>query len=329
MDAPQRIRYGLLLAAGAFLPLRLWGMDAELERLKAAANEVHASLALRQSAQKQADKDFQNSEFLLDTAVMKYRLRYKTFPGAEAAQNPKLLNDWGSGYGMLAPHEFWYHNGFLDAALVDNKAGSVYMFALSGVVRELAAKGQRVGYDLVFSNAQGSVVVRTVALAGREELFVSVCGRLNAGAAGVLSVTFRGYPLGFSGPFDRWLHGDGQDIQNAGSERKTAALKLDVAPWLLLADHKLDPEGKRAGLLGLIYDRKALTSASLTTSNYSLDVRFEGPGDQEQRFIVYTFGPKTWQAARQHLAEVKDAGELLDRAFKGLGPAFEAEAATK
>ncbi len=290
--------------------------DAELERLKVAASANRATLAVRTEYLGVNGYAFEHTEFQIDTGRRAYALQYKSFLGPQAALNPKSLNDWCSGYGMLKPHPYWYHGGFLSATVAG--ASSVCMDGIQGQVRPLETAGPRVGYDLVFAAGTGLVIIRTVALAGRDELFVSVSGKLNSGENATLTSAFRGYPLGMKGPFDRWVHGHGQDLQNSGPTRTTTPLKLDGAPWLLLADHKLDPDGRQSGLLGLIFDRKAVSGATLTTDNYSITVSVEGPATTEQRFIVYTLGPLTWEAACKKLADVKDATELLGQAFEGL-----------
>lgn len=315
-----RLLAAMVLVCGAGT---LQAADTELEKLKAAANESRATLAVRTELLGVNGYAYERTEFRIDTGRRAYALQYKSFLGPHAELNPKSLNDWCSGYGMLEPHPYWYHGGFLSAAVVG--AASVCTDGIQGQVRPLATAGVRVGYDLVFAGGAGLVVIRTLAMAGRDELFVSVSGQLKSGENATLTSTFRGYPLGMKGPFDRWVHGDGQDIQNSGATRTTTPLKLGGAPWLLLADHKLDPEGQQAGLLGLIYDRKAVSSANMTTDNYSITVSFEGPATAEQRFIVYTLGPLTWEAACKKLADVKDAAELLDQAFQNLHPALESE----
>jgi len=308
----------ILVAAGLAM-----GEDAELARLKAAASETKATLAIKQTTPKLKEREYQNTEFILDTGAAKYRLNYKSFAGAGAKDNGALTDGCG-GYGMLAPHTFWYWNGFLTVEVAGQ--GYLYTGQTQGVVRPLATEGARVGYDLVFENDKGAAVVRTVALAGRDELFISVSGRLKDGSKAALRTRFLGYPHGYSLPFDRWVHAARQDVQGIAGKETTAPLKLDDASWVLLADHKLDPDGKKAGLLGLVYDRKAITGATASTNNYSIKVNFNGPDAAEQRFLVYTFGPMKWEAARDKLAGVKDAAELLDKAFEGLPPALDAKA---
>jgi len=304
----------LLLLAGW-----LHAGDAELERLKTAANQPRAVLGIEQTVHRKRGRDVLGTHFLIDTGARRYRLRYKTFRGEEARHNPKDLNDWASGYGMVEPHTFWYANGMLiDVRLAGGKA-SVNAMGLQGKVRPLVTEGPRVAFDLVFSSDAGGVVVRTVALAGREELFMSVSGTLKSEKPAVLTTTFCGYPHGFKTPLDRWVHVEGQDIPNAGKERKSCPLDLKVAPWLLLCDHGKDPKGQQIGSLGLGYDRAALTKVEVEHArNCSIRPTFAGPGASEQRYLVYSFGPMTWQAARTLLSQTTDADELLGQAFHGL-----------
>ena len=298
------------------LVAHLHAADTELEKLRAAANEPRAALEVEQTVYRKRGRDVVETSFLIDTGARRYRLRYKTFRGEAARHNPKDLNDWASGYGMVEPHTFWYANGMLiDVRLAGGK-DRVHIMGLQGVVRPLATEGSRVAFDLVFSGDRGSVVVRTVALAGREELFISVSGTLASEETGVLTTTFCAYPHGFKAPLDRWVHTDGRDLPNAGKERKTFPLDLKAATWLLLCDHGKDPEGRQMGLLGLAYDRAALTAATVEHArNYSIRPTFTGHGTSEQRYIVYTFGSMTWQAARRRLSQVTDATALLKQAF--------------
>lgn len=310
----------LLLAAG------LHAADADLERLKVAANASRAVLDVEQTVYRKRGRDVLETRFLIDTSARRYRLHYKTFRGEAARHNPKALNDWASGYGMIQPHTFWYANGMLiDVRLAGGK-DSVHAMGLQGKVRPLAVEGPRVAFDLIFPADAGTVVVRTVALAGREELFISVSGTLASEEPAILTTTFCGYPHGFKTPLDRWVHTAGREIPNAGKERKTFPLDLEAAPWLLLCDHGKDLEGRQMGLLGLGYDRAALTAAKVEHArNYSIRPTFTGPGTSEQRYIVYTFGPMAWQEARTQLSQTTDAAALLQQAFDGLPTPREAD----
>ena len=317
-NARMTVRFVSVVLA-AVLVGRAAAVDPELERLKAAASKARATLVVRQSTYRRRDRDVDQFEFRIDTGARQYAMRYKTFRGDDARLNAKELNDWSSGYGMVAPQQNWYHNGFVQVSLSGAKATSIRF--TQGQPRVLAATGPRVAYDLIFADEAGTVVVRTVALAGREELFLSVGGKPAPGEGGLLQTTFCGYPLGFKPPFDRWVHRDGQDIPNAGKERKQFMLDLQGAPWLLLADHRLDPEGSKQGLLGLVYDKSVLTQAAvLHNRNYAILPAFTGPAGATQRYTVYTFGAMRWQDARARLLRVSDAGDLFEAAFADLPP---------
>ena len=296
-------------------------VDMELERLKAAASAADARLVVRTSTYDRGAREVDQTEFRIDTGARQYTMRYKTFRDDEARQNAKDLNDGSSGYGMVAPHQNWYHNGFVQVDL-SGPAGSSIRF-MEGKPRPLVAAGPRVAYDLVFTDQTATVVLRTVALGGRDELFLSVAGRCAIDGEGRLTTTFCGYPLGFAPPFDRWVHADGQDIRHADKERKQSPLDLKAAPWLLLADHRLDPSGSKQGLLGLAYDKGVLTHAAVVHNrNYAILPSFTGSATEEQRYIVYTFGPLTWEAARAGLSQTGYPTDLVERAFGGLPPPF-------
>ena len=314
------------MASVAMLVGYLHAADAELEALKAAANESMAVLEVEQTVYRKRGRDVVETRLLIDTGARRYRLRYKTFRGEAARHNPRDLNDWASGYGMIDPHTFWYANGMLIDVRLAGRKESVQVMGLQGKVRPLTTAGSRVVFDLVFSSDAGCVVVRTVALAGREELFISVSGALASAEPASLTTTFCGYPHGFEAPLDRWVHTDGRDLPNAGKDRKTFPLDLEAAPWLLLCDHGKGLEGRQMGLLGLGYDRAELTAATIEHArNYSIRPTFIGPCTSEQRYVAYTFGPMTWQEARRRLSHAGDAGALFRQAFDGLQSPREAD----
>ncbi|MBT3381797.1 MAG: hypothetical protein HOJ57_13355 [Lentisphaerae bacterium] len=307
----------LLLRAGGSASAE----DPELERLKAAASTPVATLSVRKTVQERNGSPVDQTDFVIDTGARAYTMRYKTFRGAASRRNAKELNDWCSGYGMIVPHQNWYHNGFVKVDMVGRKRDCIRW--MEGKPRVLESSGTRIAFDLVFSTVNGKAVVRTVALAGRPELYLSVNGRLFIGDEGALRTTFCGYPHGYNGPFDRWVHRDGEAIQNDGKERKQIQLDLQAAPWLLLADHALDPAGIKQGLLGLVYDRAPLTKALvLHNRNYMIMSDFTGPLGVEQRYIVHTFGPVSREIAKAKLADLETVTERFSQAFDGLPPAL-------
>jgi hypothetical protein len=298
--------------------------DPELERLKAAANEVQAALEVTERTFQKEGLTATETLFKIDTGQRKFVLRYNTFSGAQAAENPKLLNDWSSGYGLIVPQPGWYQNGLLRDVVLRGPGGMVQLLNTEGRPRVLAAGGGRIAYDLVFTRPEGIIVVRTVALGGREELLIRVSGKLAGDPAQTLSTEFYAFPQGHTAPLDRWVHGAGQDLQNVGQERKQFPWDLSrEGAWMLLCDHAKAPGDSPMGPVGLIYDPAALTSAAvLHNRNYPIIATFTGPATAEQGYLLYTFGPQPWEEARRRLAEIKDAGELLARAFAGLPPAL-------
>ncbi|MDO9543364.1 MAG: hypothetical protein Q7J98_13740 [Kiritimatiellia bacterium] len=307
----------LCVTALIFSSAPLFSLDAEFEKLKSAASIPAASLSVRTVTNRAVYAVYEQTFFEIDTGARKYKLRYTSFLGAYAFLNPKYLNDGCSGYGMLSPFPNWYQNGFIGVAL--DGAGGPNISTIQAKVRILADKGPCVAYDLVFTGENGTIVVRTAALAGREELFVSVFGWLEQGSIKGITTWFYGFPLGFKGPFDRWVHADGQDIRNAGKERKAFPLAGQGKSWLLLADHQADSDGKEGGLLGLIFDKSAISRAeAVHCSNYGITITFVGDAGKEQRFIVYTFDAMKWETARARIAQENNSVELLDQVFRDL-----------
>ncbi len=291
--------------------------DETLEQLKRAASSVSATLNVEEAG-KTLNKDnalemeYLEYIFTIDTGTRFYKLIYRTFPDENAAENPDLLTDGGSGYGMLEPNKNWYWQGFI-TAFFKGVAGSDIR-RHQGRVRILETDGNRIGFDLVYEMPGGIIVIRTTALAGRDELFVSVMG---SGAGGELEVSFRGYPLGFDGPFDRWIHTASEDIRNRGTENAAFPLEGAADPWVLLTDHGL--AGSSSGQLGLAWAKEAVKHITVTHSgNYGIDLTFIGEDDaQEQRFVVVNFVDEmTWQEARERMSELSQAAPtLMERAL--------------
>lgn len=291
------------------------GADSELEKLKKAASWSKATLEVKDGKGTQNGRHYNQTLFVIDTEAQQYKLSYKSFPGEEAADNPKELNDGASGYGMTEPNANWYQNG-----MVDVSAGGCSINRVEGKAKVLQKEGALVAYDLTFDLAGDVVVIRTVALAGREELFLSI--HASPGASKFTS-TFRGYPCGFKGPFDRWVHLDGSEI-GSGDEGGSAAsipLNLEKAPWILLTDHQLNSTGNAAGQLGIVFRKTAVAKASVSLrGNYAITTSFMAKdGGNEMQFILCNFSGMSWQEAIHALAALAKQGEsLLDEAFKRL-----------
>lgn len=296
------------------LTLTLTAADSELERLKQAASQSQARLEVKEAQERQEERPYVRKIFLINTEAQQFQLSYKSFPGEEAVDNAKALNDGCSGYGMQKPSLCWYENGMIEASVAGHSIG-----AAEGKARLLEKEGARVAYDLDFDVRGDKLTVRTVALAGREELFFAVYASPNGPQ---FNVAFRGYPLGFKGPFDRWVHVDGHDIQNNGEQSSPAGVALDLAkaPWILFTDHRLN-SGREAGQLGLIFRKADVEKAMIAhQGNYAIQASFDGKDEaNEMRFIQCAFGPMSWQEARTALAALaKEADALMERAFKGL-----------
>ncbi len=276
------------------------------------------TLTVRESSELKGGEPVSRKTIQINTGTMKYELVYKSLKGSRASMNGKLLNDGQCGFGMLKPYEYWYSNGFILPS-IDPKDGGVLhdLVNTEADLKVLESSGARIAFDLVWKFNDAQIIIRTAALAGREELFVSVL----ASAGCPLRAGFLAYPLGFAGGFnegprDRWIHVEGGDIQHP----KMATLDLGKAPWMLLTDHLLNPEGT-GGQLGLIFDKSRIEKATVDlASNYGVKPVFEAKGDSpEMRFILCTFGPMSWQQARDALASLaREADALMDRAFHGL-----------
>ncbi|MHB9137800.1 MAG: hypothetical protein ACYC4Q_00180, partial [Victivallaceae bacterium] len=143
--------------------------DDALDKLKALADTVTATLNLKESKYKTRENiEYLQYDFDINTQTSQYSLRYKTFAGEDAKNNPAKLNQWSSGYGMTAPYQNWFVDGFVDVALIAADRGC-YTMNIAGVPTVLEKSGKRVAYDITFKNAVGCVVIRTVALAGKDE----------------------------------------------------------------------------------------------------------------------------------------------------------------
>lgn len=299
--------------------LTLPAADSQLERLKAKASETSASLSVEESTETMSvggrgDMEIQRTTFSIDTGARFFKMSYRSFVEGNAAENPDLLNDGGSGYGMLEPDRNWYWQGFVSASFRGISGTDIRKHQAK--VRVLATEGERVGYDLVYEMEAGTIVIRTVALAGREELFISVFGE-NGGEE--LAVEFRGYPLGFNGPFDRWAHSASADIQNQGKERIAVPLDVNTDHWVLLTDHNL-ADTVADGQLGLIWPPGTLESAQVIHSeNYAMGLDASNRGERpEQQYMLCHIVGKSWQEAREAMkALAPSAPDFITKALTG------------
>lgn len=255
--------------------------------------------------------------FTLQTGTKEYVLQYKSLPEEDARDNPKDINDGCSGYGMVKPSACWYGHGFIDASMKGIPKTDIRFYRAK--VKVLKDVGERVGYDLVFDTEGGPITVRTVAVGGRDELFVAVRG--STGAAGDhvdLEVKFRGYPVGFTGELDRWVHTASADLGNQGKTETTAALNMEKDNWALIADHSLtDPKGGQLGLLWL--PGKLEKGTANHWQNYAVQITFsKADMKPEHRFMVCHFEGTTWQDAKKQMADLaKEAPSLIPQALDG------------
>ncbi len=317
--------------AAIFFGTLLWAqgtvaLDRELERLKAEASKVTATLVIKASTYRRKAREYEQTLLHFNTATRQYILRYKTFPGVDAALNRKELNDCSSGLGMLRPHACWYHNGFLDALLTDDSGKILCDPAnMQGRLTKLAGSEDRAGCDLAFANGRGRINLRIVALAGQDPLFVSIrARRANVGPC-CLNVRFTGYPFGFKSPFDRWVHMEKNAIPNAGRRRQTVIVRQEQAPWMLLTDHGRENKGM-AGMLGLVFAWNRIVTVTVEHSgNYAVKPGFAGKLSQtpELRFMVFTFTAITRDQARAKLVRAAaNAVKLFGLAFRDLPEPF-------
>jgi hypothetical protein len=292
--------------------------DDALDKLKVAANTVVATLAFKESHAKTRDgAEFLKYTFDINTQTKQYSLQYKTFAGADAKDNPAMLNDWSSGYGMMLPYTYWYHNGFVSVVLKTADSGC-HSFNIAGVPTILEKSGKRIAYDITFKNASGCMVVRTVALAGKDELYIGVFGKSLSDAAGTIESTLGGYPFGFDAPMNRIVYSENLEIKNGDAETE-----LKTAPWLLLSD-KLKEDKNEGGMLGLIYDKKTVSKATVDIKNnycvyIFLATPFKASEVSKQYCMIFTFGKTIVAGAKKLLSEKSGvADKAFEDAFSGL-----------
>lgn len=319
-EPPSRVKKIAVITVVALMAVVTRSVaDSQLERLKAKASETSASLSVEESTETMSvggrgEMEIQRTTFSIDTGARFFKMSYRSFVEGNAIENPDLLSDGGSGYGMLEPDRNWYWQGFIAASFRGISGTDIRKHQAK--VRILATEGERVGYDLVFEMEAGTIVIRTVALAGREELFVSVFGE-NGGEE--LAVEFRGYPLGFNGPFDRWAHSASADIQNQGKERIAVPLDVNTDHWVLLTDHNL-ADTVADGQLGLIWPPGTLESAQVIHSeNYAMGLDASNRGERpEQQYMLCHIVGKSWQEAREAMkALAPSAPDFITKALTG------------
>lgn len=319
VESMRRFQKINLLAFAAALSIVSYAKgDDVMEKLKESANNVKAALTFKEDRTKNKD----NSEYLkytfdINTQTMQYSMQYKTFPGEDAKNNPAKLNDCSSGYGMNLPYPNWYTGGFINVSLM-MPANGCNMSLIAGGPTILETSGKRVAYDITFKNASGCIVVRTVALAGKDELYIGVFGKTLVNSAGTMESTLSGYPLGFTAPHDRVVYGDNLEIKNGD-----ARTRLNAVSWLLLSD-KLKEKNNGGGLLGIIYDKNTMQGASVEIKdNYRVNVAFESPFNateiSKQYFIIFTFKKTTVPEAEKLLLEKNGVSvKAFENAFNGL-----------
>lgn len=307
-----------LVLAVALSTMQSAKSDDTLDKLKASADTATTTLTFKEGNCKNFEKtDYLLYNFGIDTQTIQYSLQYKTFAGADAKNNPAKLNDWSSGYGMVAPYDYWYSNGLLEVGLVSADRGC-YITNTAGVPTILEKSGKRIAYDITFKNVNGCVVIRTVALAGKDELYLGVFGKTASDAAGTLTSVLTGYPLGSAMPRDRVVYGENFEIKNGD-----AKAELKTTRWLLLSDKKKENKND-GGMLGVIYDKKTITQASVEIKdNYristSLVTTFNANEVSKQYCMIFTFAKITVEDAKKLLLEKAGvADNAFEDAFSGL-----------
>ncbi|MFA6175094.1 MAG: hypothetical protein WC765_00780 [Phycisphaerae bacterium] len=311
-----------LVSICAFLALvtQLEAIDVKPDQLKQKAGEPIATLDIENQsgvigAGEYAGRKYDISYFRINTGTKDYLLQYRSLPADQATENSKVLNDSGSGYGMLKPDPNWYKSGFITAS-IEKMSGSD-IGCHQGEVRVLKTGGKRVGYDLVFELEQCSIVVRTVAMAGRDELFISV-KVTNYNTEANLVTGFKGFPMGFGGEFDRWVHTASKEISHSGPIGKTTSLDINEDHWALLTDHNLANGGP--GQLGLFWAPEKVEKATVIHSgNYAILLNYQGRDiNPEHRFMVCHFDGMSWQGACKRMVELaEEAPSLIKQALDG------------
>ena len=251
------------------------------------------------------------TDFTIDTGTRVYQLTSAARPLVTPPVGPRFA------YGMRKPNGNWFDGGMVDVSPQGRSMADAEV-----KVQVLKTEGPLVAYDLLIDGQNGAAfAIRTVALAGRDELFLAVYTSPDVAR---FSVSFHGYPCGYGGQKDRWVHVEGSDIQNEGDGKYIPVpLDLDKAPWILMTDHLLNEDGGKAGQLGLAFRKSTVEKAFVThVSNYRITASFSSQPDTNlMEFILSNFDPMTWEEARTTLAaSARQSDALLDQAFKQLPP---------
>lgn len=319
LNMKTNLNYWICLGLSLALPWAVPAADVKpLDAKPAGAKGApQASLTLKEfsatTRPEGGSRKFSVTHFKILTGTQGYTLQYASLPDEEARNNPKDVNDGGSGYRMIQPDLCWYG---LDAAFTGMPQSNIKIHR--GQLKVLKTEGDRVGYDLGFETDSGKIVVRTVAVGGRDELFLSVKGTPTAGTAN-LEVLFRGYPMSFAkGELSRWVHTSSMDIENKGVIDSTEDLDVGKDHWALFADHNFST-GK-GSQLGLVWIPGSLDKGIANHwKNYGVGSTLsKSDAAPEQRFMFCHLGAISWEEAKKRMAEVaKDAPAVIQRALDG------------
>ncbi len=301
--------------------------DGELDKLKAETSKVNASLSISKSTGTIKEHEYIKYTFVIDTMTKKYRLAYKTFAKEKAIYNQQLLSDYKSGYGMLEPYPYWYSQGFINCFFSSQNPKEENCIAtVEGVPVPLKTEGGNVAYDIVFKCTNCCIIIRTAAIAGKDELYIKIITKSFITASSdkqIVGIELWGYPFGFNEPFDRLVIGDGSEFNNEGKINKLFPVDLSRPGWLLMTD-KIAEKKNMPGMLGIIYEKTKLQNIKLEHKmNYAVLLDFRSlisSGESiEQNFILYSFGKVTQDEARKKLSEDEaNSATMLKEAFREL-----------
>jgi len=294
-------------------------------RAEVAAVVASASVRCSESVKGDGGPMVRNCALKLNGESASYELSYKSFLPPNHARNRSELNDWASGLGMIQPSiHGWYSNGFVEVSLSNSKsvANTADWCGSARLVRE---SGKVVAGDFAWDLPTGQVVLRFFLLADRAELFLQVSARPTIPDSRI-QVSFRCYPGGFQGPFDRVVHTALQQFANDGP--KDVALRIDPQkePWMLLADHYAGVTPRPMGPCSIAAAPEDIESASATIKrNYSILPTYAlAPGKTSARFAIREFPPISWQSAKAEVAATSEEALAAAReALKLLPPLHE------